>query len=131
MTDVPSPAPAPRPASARRDPRFGPTILAAAATFLVLFEFLAFQLSSGRDPALGASVASDSKGVATRGVVHRRVIRTKVVHLPRPPSSQSGSPAASPTPTVNLAPAPAPAAATPSPSPAPAPAPAPPVTSSS
>ena len=36
-------------------PGFLPTVAAALATFAVLFEFLAFQLSSGNDPALGSA----------------------------------------------------------------------------
>ena len=45
----------PRKAGKPRKPGFLPTIAVAVATFAVLFEFLAFQLSSGNDPALGAS----------------------------------------------------------------------------
>ena len=51
------------------------------ATFAVLFEFLAFQLSSGNDPALGASalqVASTKKmAAATRPVIDRRSSRPR------------------------------------------------------
>ena len=70
-------------------PGFLPTVAVALATFAVLFEFLAFQLSSGNDPALGASalqVASTRKATAaTRPVIDRKVIKTKVVHHPPKP----------------------------------------------
>ena len=38
-----------------------PTVLASAACFLVVFEFLAFQLRSGRDPAIGASAGASRR----------------------------------------------------------------------
>jgi hypothetical protein len=49
-----------RPAPRKRQPkpRPLPTVLAALAVFGVAFEFLAFQLSSGKDPAVGAGVAT-------------------------------------------------------------------------
>ena len=68
---------------AARQARVLPTVAVALATFAVLFEFLAFQLSSGNDPALGASalqVASTRQATAaTRPVIDRKVIKTKVV----------------------------------------------------
>ena len=115
--------------SAPRRPRFLPTILAAVAAFLVLFEFLAFQLRSGNDPALGASqpVASVHR---PRPVLDRKVIRTRVVQLPpRSEALASGATAPATTAasaTTGAAPAPSAPAV-----PAPAPAPAAPVTSSS
>jgi hypothetical protein len=111
----------------KKKPGILPTVLLGLATFAVLFEFLAFQLNSGNDPALGktALTANDPKAAkVARPVVNRRVVKTKVVHLP-PRSSSSGttvpvSPAsggsASTAPVVTSAPAAAPA-------PAPAPAP--------
>ena len=50
----------PGPDRPRARPRRGrlPTVLASAACFLVVFEFLAFQLRSGRDPAISTSAAS-------------------------------------------------------------------------
>lgn len=123
---------------ARRKPGFLPTVAVAVATFAVLFEFLAFQLSSGNDPALGASalqVASTKKAAAaTRPVIDRKVIKTKVVHHPpKPAVSSSAVPVSSGstssvTPTTSPTSAPAPVA---TPAPAPAPAPAPTVTATS
>lgn len=121
--------PARRPAPRR--PGFGPTILASVACFLVLFEFLAFQLHSGNDPALGAPAPASAQAAVRPAVIDRKIIKRRMVH--QPPSSQapatgSATPVASATgaSTGAAAPAPAPAAA-----PAPAPAPAAPVTSTS
>ena len=44
-----------------------PTVLASAACFLVVFEFLAFQLRSGRDPAIGASAERADGGPTPPG----------------------------------------------------------------
>jgi hypothetical protein len=63
-------------------------VLAALACFGVAFEFLAFQLGAGNDPALGGGQAvatAQSKAVP----VKRRIVITKVV----------GSSAAGTTPT--------------------------------
>lgn len=108
-----------------RKPRLLPTALASVACFLVVFEFLAFQLRSGNDPALGAQpIAAQAPKRPT--VLNRKVVQTRVVHLP-PRQQVSSSAAPVPTGTasaVAAAPAPAPAAA-PAPAPAPAPAAAP------
>jgi hypothetical protein len=101
-----------------------PTVLASAACFLVVFEFLAFQLRSGRDPALGGNEAS---AVALRQrpvVIHRRIIVRRVVEAAPAGSGlpvRAGAPGSS-TASSSSAAAPAPAAATPVPA-APAPAP--------
>lgn len=116
----------------RKRPRPGllPTLLAAVACFLVIFEFLAFQLRSGNDPALGASPATPAAAAVRPTVIDRKLIKRRIVHLPaRPQTASAGStaaPAVVSSPPATTAPA-APAA----PAPAPAPAPAAPVTSSS
>ncbi len=58
MTELAAPA-----SARRRKPGFMPTVFLALATFAVIFEFLAFQLNNGNDPALGKSVlaANDPK----------------------------------------------------------------------
>ncbi len=121
-------------AASRRRPRALPTALATIACFLVLFEFLAFRLSAGQDPALG----SPSAGVAAQQprptLIHRRIVNTKVVSLPpkagTPATSVAGVPAAGSSPTASAASSAAPAAPVAAPAPAPAPAPAAPVTTS-
>lgn len=119
--------------SARKRPGFLPTALASLACFLVLFEFLAFRLQAGNDPALGPQVAS-TQAPKDAGVLNRRIIERRVVHLPpsggsAPAASSSvAPPSAASAPTQTTAPAIAPAPAT---TPAPAPATAAPVTSSS
>lgn len=102
------------PAPARRR-RPGPlrTVLAAGALFLVTFEFLAFQLSSGRDPAVGAGQPTTT---GQRPQV-RRVIRTRVVTDVLPPrgsGSSGGGATASSGPAQSSSPAPA---STPAPAP--------------
>jgi hypothetical protein len=99
-----------------------PTALAAAACFLIVFEFLAFQLRSGRDPAIGSS-ASDPTAARPRPVViHRRIIVRRVVASDSgttgttvsggasstSSTSTAAAPAASPAPVAASAPAPAP-----------------------
>lgn len=95
-TAAPLPAtagPGPGPASARKKPGFMPTVLLSLASFAVIFVFLAFQLNSGNDPALGKSAlaANDpAPARATGPIVHRRIIKTRIVHLP--PRSGATSP---------------------------------------
>ena len=140
MTELATPTtparPPARPAAARKKPGAMPTVLLALATFAVIFEFLAFQLNTGNDPALGKSAlaANDPKvAKVARSVINRRIVKTRVVHLPPKqsatgsavPVSGSGSSGSTSSASTVTSSAPAPAAA-----PAPAPAPAP-VTSSS
>ena len=67
------------------------TRAASLACFLVAFELLAFQLSSGNDPALGATPVA--AGTAKRPVViNRRVVQTRVVHLPPKAGTVTASP---------------------------------------
>jgi len=72
----------------------------------VAFEFLAFQLRSGNDPAVGASAQP------SRPVLYRKVMRTKVVTGVVPSATAKGGATAVTGPaTVTSTPAPAPAAA--------------------
>jgi hypothetical protein len=127
-----SPVPA---GSARREqprkPGFLPTALASVACFLVLFEFLAFQLRSGNDPALGAPQTATAPRETT--LADRTLIKTRVVHDPAAASAQAPSASAGgqggSLGTPNGAAAQAPSAAAPATTTAPAP--APPVTGSS
>ena len=52
-----------------------PTLLVAIACFAVVFEFLALQLQSGRDPALGNASTSVPAKVRPR----KKIIITKVI----------------------------------------------------
>ena len=58
-------------------PRPLPTVFAALAIFAVAFEFLAFQLSSGRDPALGSGATASTPVTRTRPA--KKVVITKVI----------------------------------------------------
>jgi predicted secreted protein len=62
--------------SIRRRPAVLPTVLVALACFGVTFEFLAFQLQSGHDPALGKTTAASSPAKVRP---RRKIIITKVV----------------------------------------------------
>jgi hypothetical protein len=129
MTDgtTPTAAPAERPApraarpAGRGKPAMWPTVFASLACFLVVFEFLAFRLTSGNDPALGASQVTASPPPRAT-VVDRKLIKTTVVHDP----ARQGRPVSSVSDTASSgSPAPATTAATPAPATVPAPAPAP------
>ena len=78
MTERPAPTPE-RPTPRRREgkPRPLPTVFAALAIFAVAFEFLAFQLSSGRDPAVGAGAAVSTPVTMTRPA--KKLVITKVI----------------------------------------------------
>ncbi len=101
-----------------------PTVLASAACFLVLFEFLAFQLRSGRDPAIGASAGEPVAARPRPVVIHRRIIVRRVVESSpgtstgavsggSSSSGSSGTPSATPVPAAPVAaPAPAPVTST-------------------
>ena len=114
----------------RRQPRVPglPTALASAACFLVLFEFLAFQLRAGRDPMLGGSDVSAAAVRPRPVIVHHRIIVRRVVESTPDASAApastgtAGSSAASSSsvsaPAAPAAPAPAPAAPAPAPAPA-------------
>jgi hypothetical protein len=106
-------------------PAFWPTVIIAGAGFLLLFEFLAFQLSHGRDPAVGTS-SSAVAAKPPRPVLIRRVIETRVV--PDGGSDSGTSPTVSSGSTSSASSAAGSAATTAAP---PAPAPAAPVVSGS
>ncbi len=73
MTERPQERERPRP----RKPRPLPTVMAALAVFGVAFEFLAFQLSSGKDPAVGAGVAAGAPAAQSRPA--KKIVITKVI----------------------------------------------------
>ena len=105
-------------------PRRPPARHVAAGTlalFLAVFALLAFQLRSGRDPALGGVVvAAKAPAVPPKRVLIRKVVITRVVvHLPR-----DGGGAAAPVRAITPA-SPAPAAPVQVAPAAPAPAPPP------
>lgn len=85
----------------RRRPRPLPTVLAALACFAVAFEFLAFQLRAGNDPALGNKAA-----VTRQAKPARRIVITKV--LPPTSGAATGSGASTASSSAAAAPAPAP-----------------------
>ncbi len=82
-----------------------PTLLVVLALFGVTFEFLAMQLESGRDPALGpASVASTPAKARPR----KKIIITKVIPAAggaggQTTASYGGSVAAAPPPVTSSA----------------------------
>lgn len=91
----------PRNAAGRRGGML-PTVLVAAVCFAVVFEFLAMQLESGRDPAIGnPSVAATSQKVRPK----KKIIITKVIPAGSGPAGQttsgSGGYAAAPAPVVS------------------------------
>jgi len=60
-----------------RKPRPLPTVFAALAIFAVAFEFLAFQLSAGKDPALGPVTPAAPVTVKARPA--KKLVITKVI----------------------------------------------------
>jgi hypothetical protein len=90
-----------------------PTVLLGLVSFAVIFEFLAFQLNSGKDPALGTSALAANEAApapVTRPVLNRRIIKTRIVHLP-PGATSPELPAPEPgSGSMITEPAPAPAA---------------------
>lgn len=90
--------------------------------FFATLALLAWQMSAGRDPALGASVASTQTAAKPRKVVVRKIVITRVIQRPDAVRSAAAVPQRAPAPaTTRVVPA----------QPAPAPAPAPVVTRSS
>jgi len=73
MTELPTERPAARPRP--RKPGPVPTVLAALAVFGVAFEFLAFQLTAGKDPAVGTGLAAGTP--VTRPA--KKLVITKVI----------------------------------------------------
>ncbi len=95
--DQPEPERRPGP---RRRPKALPTVIAAVAVFAVAFEFLAFQLSSGRDPAIGSTTAAVSQAARP---VKKRLVITRVI---APSSAGTSSTTSAGAATVTPAPAP-------------------------
>jgi hypothetical protein len=54
-----------------------PTVLAALAVFGVAFEFLAFQLTAGRDPAVGTGTSAGTPAAKIRPA--KKLVITRVV----------------------------------------------------
>ena len=131
-TQNPEPRPAGNPPKApdRRPtlgarPAFWPTAIIVSASFLLLFEFLAFQLTHGKDPALGGT-SSTAAAKPPRPVLVRRVVETRVV-----PDGGTGSGSSATVSSGSAASGSSAASAAQAAAPAPAPAPAAPVVSSS
>ena len=125
-TPMTEPSHTPRPR--RRKPSALPVAAGSVAAFLGLFGFMAYQLRTGHDPALGAQAASTPVAPAKRVVV-KRIERRIVVTTILPPREEGddgqtvGIQAAPSAPVVTAAPS-APVVVQQS-APAPAPAPAP------
>ena len=79
-----------------------PTLLVALALFGLTFEFLALQLQSGRDPALGRASGSPSPAKARprKKIIITRVIPAGGGAVGRATASYSGSVPASPAPVT-------------------------------
>ena len=96
--------PVPQPPRPERPKKPGPlpTFFAALAVFAVAFEFLAFQLSAGKDPALGPAGTASAPVAKVRPA--KKLVITKVIPAgggsgTAPTYSSSGSVAA-PAPVV-------------------------------
>ena len=109
--------------------RPGPTgvVIASLATFLALLAFLANQMASGHDPALGAKRAAVEQP-APRRVIVRRVVKQRVIVTKVEPGDDEGE--GDGTSAVVYSSAPAVSSSAPAPAPTPAPV-APPTTRSS
>jgi hypothetical protein len=89
----------PKPEGRARKPRPLPTVMAALAIFGVAFEFLAFQLSSGKDPAVGVGAGTP----VTRTRPAKKIVITKVI-----PAGATVGGAASSSASAGSVPGPAP-----------------------
>ncbi len=111
----PRAAAAPSPRKVPAKPRALPTIALALACFGLLFEFLAYRLHTGNDPAIGGSqAAAGSVTASSSPVVIRKRIVTDVYPARGGGAVRSASAPAAPPP-------PAPSVSAPAPAPAPAP----------
>jgi hypothetical protein len=111
----PEPAAAParaRQPARRRRPGPGAVITASVATFAMMFGFLAYQLRSGHDPAIGAAGAASPNSPGK--VLVRRVIRRRVVTTVVPSTASAATVSSSSGPVVTSS-----AATTAAPTPAP------------
>jgi hypothetical protein len=80
----------PQPARQRRaKPRSLPTVMAALAVFAVAFEFLAFQLSAGKDPAVGPGTTASAPVVKARPA--KKLVITRVIPAGNGPAGASSS----------------------------------------
>jgi hypothetical protein len=70
-------------------PSLAPVFWGSISLFAVLFAFLTFQLTAGRDPSLAAAGGASPRPVVLRKVVKRRVVTT-VVPTPGATSVSSG-----------------------------------------
>jgi hypothetical protein len=72
-----------------RRPSFAPVFWSSISLFAVLFALLAYQLSSGNDPSLGAAAG----GTASRPVLVRRIVKRRIVTtvVPNPGASSVSS----------------------------------------
>lgn len=106
-----------------RGPRIHVVALATLALFLTVLALLVFQLRTGRDPALGATVAPTSAPAPKkkRILIRKVIITRRVVHLPAETSAPAPATRVSAPASAPAASAPAPAPAAPAPAPAPAP----------
>jgi len=100
VTDLPPNTPAktvPRGDLAPRGHRPGPTlvIFSTAALFALIFAFLTYQFSVGRDPSL--STAASSRPIVVRQIVTRRVVSTILPTPGRSTVTSSGQLTAAPT----------------------------------
>jgi hypothetical protein len=84
-----------------RRPSFAPVFWGSIALFAVLFALLAYQLSSGNDPSLGALASGNaSRPVLVRKVVKRRIVTT-IVPTPGASGVSSGPVTTSSAPVVS------------------------------
>ena len=92
----------------RRRPGPGAVIWGSVASFAALFGFLTYQLTSGHDPALGASAGQPGKAqkVLVRRVIHRRVVTTVIPPTSGASSGPSVSQSSAPTVSSPAPPAP-------------------------
>jgi predicted secreted protein len=86
-----------------RRPAVLPTLLVTVACFAVVFEFLALQLQSGRDPALGSPTAASAPAKVRP---RKKIIITKVIPAGTggttgQTTSSSGGYTAAPAPVVS------------------------------
>ena len=70
-------------------PSLAPVIWGSVSLFAVLFAFLTYQLTAGRDPSLSAAGGASTRPVVLRKVVKRRVVTT-IVPTPGSTSVSSG-----------------------------------------
>jgi hypothetical protein len=99
-----------------------PVAAIAGGLFCLMLIYLALQVRSGNDPAIGAGTPT-ATAPAPRQVIVRRIIIRRIVEEDAPataqPAAGSGTPTADAPAPASSAPAPAPAAPAPAPAAAP------------